>query len=430
MLRRDRSGGFTLVELLVVIAIIAVLIGLLLPAVQAAREAARRIQCGNNMKQIGLALHNYHDAYKTFPVQGAGTGIDPATANLGIHSDRTNQLSLSVFPALLPFMEQQPLWEQISRPLNVDAAGNSPPSPVLAPGLNGGPFNPMGPKPTGGHFEYGPWTTTVSTLRCPSDPGVGLPAMGRTNVAACIGDNSIHGWIGLANWNTGYADPPSPQLIRQINAYGRGFFQHRKRGMSFRDISDGLTNTIAFGEIATDIGDSDVRTRGLFDGGRLGGGSVIGDANGLTQCRVDGAIDPARPRFWMADRFPDHDPKFGSGTPYPPSIAAGMRRGFSWASLAQLHTGLTTSLGPNTELCLQNWNEWTEGNWSASSRHPGGVHVVMGDGSVQFISDSIDAGDQKFPQLDILITPGRQSPFGVWGGLGTRANREIVEQPF
>jgi prepilin-type N-terminal cleavage/methylation domain-containing protein len=93
-----RRLGFTLVELLVVIAIIGILVALLLPAIQAAREAARRSQCGNNLKQIGIALQNYHDTYKRFPI-GARNGIG-------------NNWGASFYVGLLPFMEQQSLFER------------------------------------------------------------------------------------------------------------------------------------------------------------------------------------------------------------------------------------------------------------------------------------------------------------------------------
>ena len=108
--------GFTLVELLVVIAIIGVLVGLLLPAVQAAREAARRMSCSNNFKQIGLAIHNYHSAYKQIPTQHGGTGLRVGANSWWEGSATTNHEELSAFVGLTPFMEQQALWEKISNP--------------------------------------------------------------------------------------------------------------------------------------------------------------------------------------------------------------------------------------------------------------------------------------------------------------------------
>ncbi len=128
--------GFTLVELLVVIAIIGVMVGLLLPAVQAAREAARRMQCSNNMKQLGLGMHNYHAAYNTF-----AAGMDGTLGN----GRRANQNLVGI----LPFVEQQALWEQISNPL----AGVAP----------------MGNNPGTDAPTYTPWATQISNYRCPSD---------------------------------------------------------------------------------------------------------------------------------------------------------------------------------------------------------------------------------------------------------------------
>ncbi len=113
----QQRTGFTLVELLVVIAIIGILVGLLLPAVQAAREAARRMSCSNNFKQIGLGLHNYHAAYDTFPKQSGGTG------NRG--GGDSNRLFLSYLVPILPFVEQQPLWEQISNPRQTNHNGTT-----------------------------------------------------------------------------------------------------------------------------------------------------------------------------------------------------------------------------------------------------------------------------------------------------------------
>src|SRR5690348_4004442 len=144
MPRRARARrAFTLIELLVVIAIIAVLIALLLPAVQQAREAARRAQCKNSLKQLGLALHNYHDVYNVFPFGQGGT-------NNG--SGSSNQNVLSGVVMLLPYLDQTPLWNQIS-------SGGT---------FATGTYLPMGPNPQNWDV-YPPWTIQIPVLRCPSD---------------------------------------------------------------------------------------------------------------------------------------------------------------------------------------------------------------------------------------------------------------------
>lgn len=138
--------GFTLVELLVVIAIIGILVGLLLPAVQSAREAARRMQCANNLKQIGLGLLNYESAYKSFPM--GGWGGPPGNVDDGI----------GFLASILPFIEQNALWEQVAPYSGTPGVLNL---------VRTGAF----PTPTGIRFIPG-GDTKISTYRCPSS---GLP---------------------------------------------------------------------------------------------------------------------------------------------------------------------------------------------------------------------------------------------------------------
>ncbi|MEL7336776.1 MAG: DUF1559 domain-containing protein, partial [Planctomycetota bacterium] len=179
--RTHSRGGFTLVELLVVIAIIGVLVGLLLPAVQAAREAARRMSCSNNVKQIGLAMHNYHSAYNRFPSLLTGAGGPEGACNPP--ANLSNRWLTSYLVALTPFVEQQPLWEEIANPYNRDEDND---------GTIDRSFPAMGPVPW--RSTYDPWVTEVGTFRCPSDPGIGGAALARTNYAGCVGDSvpNIH----------------------------------------------------------------------------------------------------------------------------------------------------------------------------------------------------------------------------------------------
>lgn len=416
-----RRSAFTLVELLVVIAIIGILVGLLLPAVQAAREAARRMSCSNNFKQIGLAIHNYHSANKRLPMQGGGTGIDPALgitcgawggANTSSYSNLTNQKHLSIFVGLTPYMEQQGLWNNIRNPLNSDVNGISPPAAT-----DPLPWNAMGPMPsTQVDFTYTPWMTEIPTLRCPSDPGGGLPSKGRTNYAACLGDNSEQSWIGWTSFRCADYATGNDKFDGQQNAnlrYMRGFFQVRKFSR-FRDILDGLSNTIMCGEIATDIGDNDSRTRSLHLD--LGGIPKFTAGTRIDYCENNNLKDLERPQFW--------DPTAAAGLFLTSS--ANMRRGFIWASFGTLHTGCTTSLAPNTGLCGHGNDDWTEGNWSISSRHQGGAHVLMGDGAVIFMTDSVEAGNGV--AYDQITDGSMPSPYGLFGALGTRQSGEMIEE--
>ncbi len=414
MRRSKISLGFTLVELLVVIAIIGVLVGLLLPAVQAAREAARRMSCSNNFKQLGLAVHNYHSAYKQLPTHGSGSGWNDVTTggDRGLYNQLRermpghSRLQLSIFVGLTPFFEQQALWEQISNPFA---------TPM-------GVWNSMGPCPERMSLNdhatrgpYTPWLTEIPTLRCPSDPGTGLPAQGRTNYAACLGDaiNRMQNGLG-SNQGT----RPGNGRARHVNASCRGVFVPRKEA-KFRDILDGLSNTIMMGEINTDLGDMDITTT-PFTATRAGLGNVRDDPGFASICKP--AADPERPRFW--------DPQYHAMLNQRAPIE--LRRGYMWADFRPVFTGFSTILPPNQGVCTAN-NPVSFGAFTASSRHQGGAHVCMADGAVIFITDSIEAGDQyaRTVHRDSVppdAVPGASSPFGLWGALGTRASSETVEE--
>ncbi len=382
--KNARSQGFTLVELLVVIAIIGVMVGLLLPAVQAAREAARRMSCGNNVKQLGLGLHNYHAAYNQLPRQGGGTN-QPSLVNIQKYDNdlNTNSFRLSILVGLTPFVEQQALWEQISNRL--------------------GGFQPMGNNPAHGG-AYAPWDTEVSTFRCPSDPGRGgfgnQPNRGRGNYAACVGDHPLSLEAGPLNVYNG-ADVNAASDARQRC---RGIFaQHIT--YSFRDALDGTANTIAMAEMNSHLGDRDITTL-------PGNNETASNATALNPKACPNS-NTTTPRFWAAGLT---SPYFGAET--------SLNRGLIWASGTPIHSMVTTILPPNAELCVYQHGD-QDGIYSASSRHQGGAHVLMLDGAVRFITDSISAASANVAAVNI----GTPSPYGVFGAMGTRGQKETVTIP-
>ena len=413
-MRRMKGRGFTLVELLVVIAIIGILVGLLLPAVQAAREAARRMSCSNNFKQIGLAIHNYHSTYKQLPVHGSGThtpgGAGPSvgtpapnagpTANWWVNHSHSNAWRLSALVGLTPFFEQQAVWEQIVNPNARDATDSSV---TLSP-----PWPPMGPVPT--QVRYLPWVTEIPTLRCPSDPGVGLPSLGRTNYAVSLGDSYYWSIRGPRRFDGSGGYPEDSGWAQHSRAADRGAFVQHKDA-KFRDILDGLSNTIVMGEIATDLGDTDVRTLPVQHGQAW---NDIRD--NPSWCAEQNYIDPARPRFWSPSETLWGDTN---------------GRGYRWADHRIEMTGFHTILPPNSPLCAQRFPGGAL-LASSSSRHQGGAHILMGDGAVVFMTDSVEAGDSTAPMVwrngTGAAAPGSRSPYGLWGALGTKGNKEPIEE--
>ena len=212
-------AGFTLIELLVVIAIIAILVALLLPAVQQAREAARRSSCKNNLKQLGLALHNYHDVHRVFPSGWIG-------ANASGHHTGMDSPDLTGFnnglgwgTMLLPFLEQSPLYSQFNSTLPLTDAANTP------------------------HIDE-----VLAAFQCPSDPKPGTAAiededtnsftMGTSNYMGVFGTRELHE-CEIGNGVT---------ATEQCRS--NGTLYHNSK-VSIRDLTDGTTNTLIIGERTT-----------------------------------------------------------------------------------------------------------------------------------------------------------------------------------
>jgi prepilin-type N-terminal cleavage/methylation domain-containing protein len=362
MQKRSRRG-FTLVELLVVIAIIGILVGLLLPAVQQAREAARRMSCSNNISQIGLAMLNYESAFGKLPMSKGGTGMFA-----GSDSIRTNTGRLSGNVAILPYMEQNALYEQIKNGF------------VMTTGNQVGQSIPGGPAPwdnLGG--GYTPWTIELKGFRCPSDPGVAT-GFGRSNYAYCYGDTGRgHEWTDQRNGTRGMFT---------------GWFN---RGL--RDCTDGTSNTIMMAEIATDSGPRTIR--GWY-------------ASGLT------GLD-TNPASCLATV---------NGDLYSVANIRGDRGG-NWADGAGSKAVVTTILPPNSPTCNDGpqTNDYEWGLMSASSYHTGGVHIVNVDRSTHFVGDEISAGSAVNvvpPDYNQYNGIGGPSQFGAWGALGTRNGGETI----
>lgn len=330
----SRSRGFTLIELLVVIAIIAVLIALLLPAVQQAREAARRIQCTNNIKQIMLALHNFHDTYGEFPPGGDGfygKFADPDMSNGG-------RCGTMVY--LLPYIDQAPLYNIING---------------VAPLSLGAPWN-----------VDAVYTTDLSNVKCPSNSGTRQtdPSFGGRTAPL----NSYVFSLGDGLWVQGAQ--PGPDVYRQSRLRGM-FYRERKK---MRDMTDGSSNTAGVSECLSpntrngnDIHANIAHYDQIWDG--TPNGIPFNCSNGLP--RVD------------ANHF---DPAYASNSWRGVLFTCG------WSAV----NGFTTLTPPNSPMCHYGGN--ADNDWAVlppNSRHTGGVNVGMMDGSVRFVSSNIDAGNSN-----------------------------------
>jgi prepilin-type processing-associated H-X9-DG protein len=331
-----------------------VLIALLLPAVQQAREAARRTQCKNNLKQLGLALHNYHDTFNYFPARKAGTCCWPGNNNAG---------RMSGIYGMLPFIEQAPLYQQIQ-------SGNSTGTPVMPPG---------GPAPW---TSWVVWDVTIPMLLCPSD-GASITQVKNNSYMFSVGDS-------LTNNNN----------ISQV----RGLFGASAPGVGnggsrMGDITDGTSNTIAMSEHLRDD-----RGIGAGNGFKTKVGIAVGQSSLATN--------------------PGQCLALNIGGYYPSGTSAKARNGaLVWDGQME-RSGFTTILPPNAPSCAEGSDVNADSATviiSPSSNHTGGVNSLMADGSVRFISENINSGNLSLPAVT-----GGQSPYGVWGALGTKNAGEAI----
>lgn len=368
MRKSYRRSGFTLVELLVVIAIIGILVGLLLPAVQAAREAARRMQCSNNLKQLGLAAHNYESAHKKFPYRQGGTSEN---------ADR-----LSGFIAILPFIEGGNQFGEI-------AAGNA-----SAP--------PFGPR---GWAGWDPWNTSPGFMKCPSDPEALARAKSNT-YRMCLGGNGRA--MGWANWGGDSINQSGD--TSGMFAHGWAKDQTWRKGpghVKHGAIIDGTSNTIMYSERL-------VATTNYQQGGvTLSAGDEVPYVS--TQAVLAGI--EGSPILCLSVR---------NGIYVDPTVASVVQGngGKVWHDGHPNYVGFNCILGPNNPSCITGnatWGDAAPALIPPTSNHTGGVNAAMADGSVQFFSQNIDTGDLTVPAVN--AASGR-SPYGVWGALGTISGRE------
>ena len=326
----DPNRGFTIVELLVVIGVIAILMALILPAIQQARESARRTQCRNRLKNLGLAMHSYHDVYLVTP-----PGMLPPSGGRSVLDTR----SLSAHVRCLPYLEQTALYETFQ----VDG------SPSF--GMN----DLMGYRP-------------VEIFRCPSDPdpfvtpGGGRPYPG-CNYAFCMGK-----YVGLAHY-----DSQHDEAVVQTNP--QNGLTALTKSVRFGDATDGLSNVIAIGEqviAASELSNPDPpAVRAMYRNAQYTMPREMADKP-----------TPALVQQWgrICEGVPDAHRH----------VARQYHRGLQGQTLFNTLLTPNSELPNCTNQCLYDCEPHGAGMFAARSRHAGMVHVTMGDGSVRAVNNGID----------------------------------------
>ncbi len=355
--------GFTLVELLVVIAIIGILIGLLLPAVQAAREAARRMQCTNNLKQLGLSAQNFHDVHAHLPP---------------IAENNSKMSRISWLVQVLPYVEQAAAWNEFASggQIYLSSPGNpsSARKDAKCDAYKASPWD----------WSVACWYVSMPGKICPSDPSGSDSAAkyfpGRTNYRASLGDSSIASKYFVADGKKSRG----PFCVNNGSDY-----------RTFSSISDGTSNTVMFAETPTH--------------------ATTGGADDKTLNIKTGILTGKNPQ-WASTCVGYQDPS--DVTSFVSSVVTRPWLGRRWCDGMYIYSGVNTILPPNSVHCIYSTSDAQRSIVSAGSYHSGGANVCMCDGSVRFVSETVDCGDASANNDDPRDRGGK-SPYGVWGAMGS-----------